>query len=96
MGIHSSVGSPVAHDRQRNNSIDMSLEYFEEPESSLPLLPFRAVLISAPDSDYARSVMTVGKVYTVYRLAGSCYEVSTNQLLDRTLVWRGRFEAVRP
>ena len=58
------------------------------------MFPFQARLISVPDSEYAREHMRVGETYTVFGLAGSCYEVSTDVSGDKTLIWQGRLEVV--
>ena len=63
-------------------------------EADLPPFPFRAMLVSEPDNEYARANMRTGEIYTVHELAGSCYLVTTDKG-DKTLVWRGRFETVR-
>ena len=60
-----------------------------------PPFPFRVILISHPDNEYAAANMTIGKQYTVFELAGSCYIVSDDIPGDRTAVWRGRFDTVR-
>ena len=72
----------------------MSVKYFWDEDP--PMFPFRVVLISTPDNEYAAANMTIGKQYTAFELNGSCYVVSDDRPGDRTLVWRGRFETVKP
>jgi hypothetical protein len=68
-----------------------ALRWYPQP-AHLAEVPYEAVLISTPDNEHARENMTVGNVYVVTELAGSCVMVSTNIPGDRTLIWRGRLE----
>lgn len=51
--------------------------------------PYIARLIEEPQSQYARSHMTVGNLYLVHGQAGSCVTVDTDMPMDHTMVHGG-------
>lgn len=55
--------------------------------------PFEVRLVEEPD-DTSRYFMTVGNVYTVVGLGGSCYITTSDKPGQTVMVWRGRFSPV--